>query len=171
MKNEKLHFDAHLPNLLKEVLNNQTCSVLRTPINITRHILLELAQLAIEIDDPRLHRMMLRLGLYEVTAHERVERIKELDEEIKRFTPHAKQRDVYRDALKDLLKVVDDITGQECCEYGHGEEISRIQMIADNEKPCEFKKGRMCEKHQVYCKRGYFGKDCEIGTTLFPEKE
>lgn len=81
---KKLEFDAHLPNLLAEVLCNQTCSVLRTPINITRGILAELAELAIEIDDPRLHIMMLRLGLYEVPARERVEKIKELKKEIKR---------------------------------------------------------------------------------------
>jgi hypothetical protein len=80
---EKLKFDAHLPNLLAEVLNNKTCWVLRTPINITRGILAELAQLAIEIDDPRLHIMMLRLGLYDCPASERVEKIEELKKEIK----------------------------------------------------------------------------------------
>lgn len=79
---KKLKFDAHLPNLLAEVLNNNTCWVLATPINITRGILAELAQLAIEIDDPRLHIMMLRLGLYDCSASERVERIKELEKEI-----------------------------------------------------------------------------------------
>lgn len=78
----KVHFDSNLPGLLEEVLNNPTAGILRTPINITRGILAELAQLAIEIDDPRLHIMMLRLGLYDVPASERVERIKELEEEI-----------------------------------------------------------------------------------------
>ena len=41
-----------------------------------------MAELAIEIDDPRLHIMMLRLGLYDVPASERVEKIKELEKEI-----------------------------------------------------------------------------------------
>ena len=81
---EKLEFDVHLPNLLKEVLNNQTCSILVTPINITRRLLAKLAELAIEIDDPRLHIMMLRLGLYDVPASKRVEKIKELEKEIKK---------------------------------------------------------------------------------------
>lgn len=81
---KKLEFDVHLPNLLKEVLNNQTCSILVTPINITRRLLAKLAELAIEIDDPRLHIMMLRLGLYDVPASERVEKIKELEKEIKK---------------------------------------------------------------------------------------
>lgn len=75
---KKLDFDIHLPNLLAEVLNNQSCWVLATPINITKGLLAELAQLAIEIDDTRLHIMMLRLGLYEVSASERVKEIKRL---------------------------------------------------------------------------------------------
>lgn len=78
MKSEKLHFDAHLPNLLREVLNNPTCWILKIPINITRGILGELAELAIEIDDPRLHVMMLRLGMYDVPANERTELIEEI---------------------------------------------------------------------------------------------
>ena len=72
----------HLPRLLEEVLNNQSCAILVIPINITRSLLAKLAELAIEIDDPRLHIMMLRLGLYDVPASERVERIKELEKEI-----------------------------------------------------------------------------------------
>ena len=78
----KVHFDCYLPGLLKEVLDNPTTGILRIPINITLDILAQLAQLAIEIDDPRLHIMMLRLGLYDVPASERVEKIKELKEEI-----------------------------------------------------------------------------------------
>lgn len=81
---EKLEFDVNLPNLLEEVLNNQTCSILVIPINITRRLLAKLAKLAIEIDDPRLHIMMLRLGLYDVPASMRVEKIKELEKEIKK---------------------------------------------------------------------------------------
>ena len=83
-KPKKLEFDCHLPNLLAEVLSNQSCLVLATPINITRGLLAELAQLAIEIDDDRLHIMMLRLGLYEVNARERVKRIKELQRKIRK---------------------------------------------------------------------------------------
>lgn len=83
MKNKKLHFDANLPGLLDEVLNNKTCGILKLPINITKGILAELAQLAIEIDDDRLHVMMLRLGMYECSAAERVKKIKELKRRIK----------------------------------------------------------------------------------------
>lgn len=79
-----MRFDVHLPNLLTEVLNNQSCWVLKTPINITMGLLRELAQLAIEIDDARLHIMMLRLGLYDCSATERVEKIKELEREVEK---------------------------------------------------------------------------------------
>lgn len=82
-KKERLHFDSNLPGLLDEVLSNRTCAILKLPINITKGILAELAQLAIEIDDDRLHIMMLRLGLYECSASERIKKIKELKEKIK----------------------------------------------------------------------------------------
>lgn len=81
-QSDKLHFDSNLPGLLNEVMNNQSCSILKLPIGITKGILGELAELAIELDDDRLHRMMLRLGLYDCTASERVERIKELERRI-----------------------------------------------------------------------------------------
>lgn len=75
----KLTFDCNLPGLLDEVLCNKGASALVRPIQITKQILAELAQLAIEIDDKRLHVMMLRLGLYDVPARERVEMIDSLE--------------------------------------------------------------------------------------------
>ena len=77
-------FDSHLPNLLTEVLSNPSCAILRVPINITKGILAELAKLAIEIDDNRLHVLMLRLGLYDVSASERVKEIDKLNSQIRR---------------------------------------------------------------------------------------
>ena len=74
-----MHFDSNLPGLLDEVLCNRGTEILKIPIQITKRILAELAELAIEIDDPRLHKMMLRLGLYDVSAAERVEQIKKMD--------------------------------------------------------------------------------------------
>ena len=76
---KKLQFDANLPGLLDEILCNRGTSVLKIPIQITKGILAELATLAIEIDDPRLHKLMLRLGLYDCTAAERVEQIKKME--------------------------------------------------------------------------------------------
>ena len=73
-----MQFDSNLPGLLDEVLSNPTCSILYQPVRITKGILQEMAQLAIDIDDDRLHILMLRLGLYEVNARERVKQIKRL---------------------------------------------------------------------------------------------
>lgn len=79
---KKLQFDCNLPGLLEEVLNNPTCAILKIPINITRSMLAELAQLAIEIDDDRLHVMMLRLNLYDMSKDERVKEIERLEDRI-----------------------------------------------------------------------------------------
>lgn len=81
MTPEKLAFDVNLPGLLDEVLSNPTAAILKIPVRVTKDILAQLAQLAIEIDDARLHIIMLRLGLYECPARERVERIKALRRE------------------------------------------------------------------------------------------
>lgn len=83
---KKLKFDANLPGLLNEVLSNQTCAILKIPIQITKGILAELAQTAIEIDDDRLHLCMLRLGLYDVSASERVAAIKRIRARLRRAT-------------------------------------------------------------------------------------
>lgn len=64
-----LDFDCYLPALLKETLNNKGAEALATPFRITLHILEQLAELALDIDDPRLHLMMVRLGLYEFKGH------------------------------------------------------------------------------------------------------
>lgn len=78
----KARFDCNLPGLLEEVLNNPTCAILKIPINITRSILADLAQLAIEIDDDRLHVIMLRLNLYDMPNDKRVKEIKRLEDRI-----------------------------------------------------------------------------------------
>ena len=79
---KKMQFDCNLPGLLDEVLNNQTCAILKIPINITKRMLADLAKLAIEIDDDRLHVMMLRLNLYDMPNDKRVKEIKRLEDRI-----------------------------------------------------------------------------------------
>lgn len=78
----KARFDCNLPGLLDEVLNNESCAILKIPINITKRMLADLAQLAIEIDDDRLHVMMLRLNLYDMPNDKRVKEIKRLEDRI-----------------------------------------------------------------------------------------
>lgn len=56
---------AHLPRLFEEILANPSCGILRQPLLITNAILKEVAERAIELNDPKLHALMLRLALYE----------------------------------------------------------------------------------------------------------
>lgn len=56
---------VHLPLLFKEILTNRGCLILRQPLLITRSILAEVAKRAIELNDPKLNALMLRLTLYE----------------------------------------------------------------------------------------------------------
>jgi hypothetical protein len=78
----KARFDCNLPGLLDEVLNNDSCAILKIPINITKRMLADLAQLSIEINDDRLHVMMLRLNLYDMPNDKRVREIKKLEDRI-----------------------------------------------------------------------------------------
>ena len=53
------------PGLLKEIMTNSQCAVLKIPITIFGGILAEVAKRAIELDDPELNMLMMRLALYE----------------------------------------------------------------------------------------------------------
>ena len=62
----KVEFDVHLPNLIEETCNGHPhLGVLRMPWAITQALLAVMAQRAIELDDPQLNILMLRLALYE----------------------------------------------------------------------------------------------------------
>lgn len=60
---------VHTPNLLGDIIVNLSSSnnigAIYQPINIFRKMLVELSEVAREIDDPRLHLMMCKLTLYE----------------------------------------------------------------------------------------------------------
>lgn len=61
-----LRWRIHMPNLLQEIMNNPGTGMLAKPLTILGHKLHDLAELAIEIDDPRLHLLMMDLTLYEI---------------------------------------------------------------------------------------------------------
>ena len=61
---EKLNWKVHLPRLFDEIMLNPDCSVLKEPLSITKSILAQVAQRAIELDDEKLNILMLRLTLY-----------------------------------------------------------------------------------------------------------
>lgn len=89
----KAKFDCYLPGLLGEVLNNPTCAILKVPIQITKDILADLARLAIEIDDPRLHLMMIRLGLYDFDdSGDRVRQREEMESLVKEYEERGDHR-------------------------------------------------------------------------------
>lgn len=66
----QLEWRANTPALLKEMVecgstNGNVMGAFRTPINIFLGILAEVAQRAIELDDPKLNALMCRLSLYD----------------------------------------------------------------------------------------------------------
>lgn len=61
----KLEWRVHIPNLIAEILINPHLQIMRQPLLITRDLLSEVAKRAIEINDPRLNELMVRLTLYE----------------------------------------------------------------------------------------------------------
>lgn len=83
------------------------------------------------------------------------------------------EREFYRHALKDAVAIIIDIVNQECCNYGHGDEITRLEMILKNKKPCQFcspiqgSNSMKCLKYEVFCIPGIF-LECEKETSLFP---
>jgi len=67
-KTETVHFRVHTPNLLKEVLENlnpkKNHGILFIPMNAFRNLLAQVAERAIELDDPKLNCLMIQLTLY-----------------------------------------------------------------------------------------------------------
>jgi len=73
-ESDGLAWRIHFPNLLKEILVNDGCKALAVPLNIIGQTLHDLAELAIEIDDPRLHLMMFDMTLYDVADLDKTDR-------------------------------------------------------------------------------------------------
>lgn len=77
---KNLKWRVHTPNLLTEIQENAKQPALIQPINILKSILAELAATAIEINDDRLHELMIRLTLYSNADPESPDYDKELIE-------------------------------------------------------------------------------------------
>ena len=58
------------------------CGVLKVPLNVFRLLLAQVAQIAVELNDDKLNLLMVRLGLYELSAKEVVVAIDRLEYEI-----------------------------------------------------------------------------------------
>lgn len=61
---KKLKWKVHTPNLLGEILNNDGTAILHKPLIIFGHILSEVGERAIELNDPELNKLMIRLAIY-----------------------------------------------------------------------------------------------------------
>ena len=68
MKDTKLEWKVNTPALLEEIVGcglDKSMGILYRPVNILRNLLIEVADRAIQINDPELNILMLRLALYE----------------------------------------------------------------------------------------------------------
>lgn len=90
---------------------------------------------------------------------------------------YRQERDVYRKALKDAVAIIIDIVNEECCAYGHEDEINRLELISENKCLCralEKAKDRngqdYCVAYGVFCCPGKLPL-CKFGMALFPEDE
>lgn len=64
---DKLEWRVNTPGLLKEMVEyTHEGGALAAPINIFRMILIEVAKRAIELDDPEMNKLMIRLSLYSI---------------------------------------------------------------------------------------------------------
>lgn len=70
---KKLQWMVDTPALLKEMVEgNPSGGALVQPVNIFKSLLGQVAARAIELDDPKMNELMLRLALYECPPDKRV---------------------------------------------------------------------------------------------------
>lgn len=63
-KLEAMSWRCHTPNLLEEILKNPGTGILQVPLKLFGQMLGEVADRAVQLNDPELNRLMLRLTLY-----------------------------------------------------------------------------------------------------------
>lgn len=76
-----LSFDVNTPQFLKEACENVNNGMYAVCWNIFKNLLAKVAERAIEINDPVLSALMIRLNLYELPNKERYKIIKELEKQ------------------------------------------------------------------------------------------
>ena len=69
-EDHSLTWRVHVPNLLKEILNNKGTSILAAPLSILGRKLYELGEIANRINDPELNAMMCELTIYSIADPE-----------------------------------------------------------------------------------------------------
>lgn len=67
MSQTNLEWKVATYDLFKEILNNPETAALKIPLNILLGLMKGVAKRAIELDDPEMNGLMLRLGLYSIS--------------------------------------------------------------------------------------------------------
>jgi len=84
----QMQFDVSVPDFLKEVCENATesgkANIPAVAYNIFLNLLGQVAERAIELNDPVLNAFMLRLGLYDVEPQKRRLYVAEMEKEYKK---------------------------------------------------------------------------------------
>ena len=73
-------FDVNTPQFLKEACENSNGGMYGVCWNIFKRLLAQVAERAIELNDPVLNALMVRLNLYEVPNEERYKILEQLKE-------------------------------------------------------------------------------------------
>lgn len=73
-----VYWRVHTPNLLKELLNNESTWIFISPLRILGDILYELGTCAARINDEELNKLMLRLTIYSAADPESPDYDKEI---------------------------------------------------------------------------------------------
>ena len=55
---------VHTANLIKEILCNPCTQILRIPLLTLRFLLIKIGERAIQLNDPELNKLMIRLSIY-----------------------------------------------------------------------------------------------------------
>lgn len=64
-KGKRLKWRVNFPQLIKEISHNNGVSILAKPLQITMLIMSEIGERAVELNDPKLNLLMLRMAIYE----------------------------------------------------------------------------------------------------------
>ena len=76
----KLSLDVNTPQFLKEACENWEGGMYAVCWNIFKELLCKVSERAIELNDPVLNTLMIRMNLYEIPHNERYKTIRKLEE-------------------------------------------------------------------------------------------
>jgi hypothetical protein len=66
-KKEKLEWRVYTSQLFKEIISNNETAIMHQPLRILLNLLGQVAKRALELDDVKLNKLMLRMSLYSIS--------------------------------------------------------------------------------------------------------